>query len=75
MTPNRRLIAQYFDVYRPIIDTYLFLARIVRSFFLDAFVHTYASVCAQPKSTTECYTQFKAANVQNRFRCALEGES
>lgn len=48
MTPNRRLIAQYFDVYRPIIDTYLFLARIVRPF--DAFVHTYASMCVRNRS-------------------------
>lgn len=51
MTPNRRLIAQYADVYRPIIDTRSLVCA-----------HTQTRARALTESTTECYTQFKTAN-------------
>lgn len=43
MTPNRRLIAQYSDVYRPIIDTYfcrMHVHPVIR-------VHSYIRVCTR----------------------------
>lgn len=69
MTPNRRLIAQYSDVYRPIIDTCLFRARAYTSTRYAA-----PSVCVHVESTTERYAQFKTANAGRTVRCALEGE-
>lgn len=72
MTPNRRLIAQYSDVYRPIIDTCLFRARIHSHQVRGVRVH--GAVCVHVESTTERYAQFKTANAGRTVRCALEGE-
>lgn len=70
MTPNRRLIAQYSDVYRPIIDTCLFRARVHNHQVRSAR----RRVCVHVESTTERYAQFKTANAGRTVRCALEGE-
>lgn len=57
MTPNRRLIAQYSDVYRPIIDIH---ASFARTYKRGTCVSVY--MCARVESTTERYAQFKTAN-------------
>lgn len=48
MTPNRRLIAQYSDVYRPIIDTYLCRTPSYTCVLVYKSVHTWSQ---QPNVT------------------------
>lgn len=61
MTPNRRLIAQYSDVYRPIIDIRASFARMYNR-GTRVHAHKCLRVCVYVESTTERYAQFKTAN-------------